>query len=76
MKQFLLLVDEKGAQAIQSLFRQIDIQCLEVQGLAMGTENKFSILATPVLPPVNPVVASPPQPPAPAPTTEETPCTG
>ncbi len=60
MKQFLMLCDENGVQFLRSLIRPETIQFLEIQGMNVGTDNKFNVLVTPVVPPLTPVVGEVP----------------
>lgn len=63
-KQYVLIVDEVGMEALNAFIKIGSIQYLELQGLNLNTENKYNILVTPVLPPLNPATLSPPlQPP-------------
>lgn len=68
-KQYVLVVDEAGMEALNAFIKTGSIQYLELQGLNLNAENKYNILVTPVLPPVNPATFSP----APQPPVEETP---
>lgn len=63
-KQYVLVVDEVGLEALNAFIKTGSIQYLELQGLNLNAENKYNLLVTPVLPPVNPATLSPP-PPAP-----------
>ncbi len=58
MKQYLMICDERGMEILKNAFRQESVQFLEVQGMNMGETNQFSLLVTPVLPPVNRAVIS------------------
>jgi len=60
MKQYLLLCDEAGIDALKAVFRPESVQFLEVQGMGVAAGNQFNILVTPVLPPVNPMPAMQP----------------
>jgi hypothetical protein len=63
MKQYLMLCDENGLQYLRAILRPETIQFLEVQGMNVGTDNKFNVLVTPVLAPVPPVEGQvPPEP--------------
>ena len=64
MKQYLLLCDEAGIEALKAVFRTETIQFLEVQGMGLYQSNKFNILVTPVVAPINQaVIELPEQPP-------------
>ena len=56
-KQFLMLCDETGMEALKNVFRESSVQFLEVQGLSLNNENRLNILVTPVISPVNPAHA-------------------
>lgn len=56
-KQYLLLCDEHGLTVLKHLFKSESLQFLEVQGMNLNAENQYNLLVTPVIPPVNPVVA-------------------
>ena len=69
MKQYLLMCDDSGMQAIKQVCNDT-VQFLEVQGMTMNG-TAVNILVTPILPPVNPMapiaVPNQPVPEAPAP---------
>lgn len=56
-KQYLVLCDELGMTVMKNLFRSEAVQFLEVQGMNLNAENQYNLLVTPVISPVNPVVA-------------------
>ena len=61
-KQYVLVVDEVGMEALNAFIKTGYIKYLEIQGLNLNAENKFNILMTPVLPPVTPAsVIMPPE---------------
>ena len=78
-KQYAIVVDDVGMALLTALMKPGSVQFLELQGLNLNAENKYNILVTPVLPPVNPATFEPaPQPPvdqepAPSPTMDEAP---
>ncbi len=45
-KQYLLMVDDEGKDALEYLFK--GIQLLEVQGMNLNNENKINVLVTPI----------------------------
>jgi hypothetical protein len=49
-KQFLLMVDEMVAQKVRATLTP-EVQFLEVQGMNMQDNNRFSLLVTPLPPP-------------------------
>lgn len=55
-KQYLLLCDEIGMAKLQTVFSESTIQFIEVNGMNFNTDNKFNLLVTPVVPPVNPAI--------------------
>lgn len=57
MKQYLLLCDDDTKVALENVIKGIEF--LEVQGMNLNAENKYNLLVTPVLPPVNPAVFTP-----------------
>jgi hypothetical protein len=56
-KQYLMLCDEDARLQLEKVFKNVEF--LEVQGVNLNAENKFNILVTPVIPPVNPVMMLP-----------------
>ena len=66
-KQYLLSCGDEARVSLEAAIKGVEF--LEVQGLNLNNENKFNLLATPVIPPVNPATLPPqmPIPPAPAP---------
>lgn len=74
-KQYLLICGEEARVALEAAIRGVEF--LEVQGLNLNNENKLNLLATPVIPPVNPAALPPqmPIPPAPEQPVEEAPNT-
>ena len=61
MKQYLLMCDESSMSVLSHILKDNTVQFLEVQGVNLNSENKYNILVTPVIPPVNPVTETPPQ---------------
>ena len=54
MKQYLLLCDEVVRGKLEGCLKGIEF--LEIQGMNLNGENKFQILATPMIPSVMPAL--------------------
>lgn len=55
-KQYLMMVDEAALVKVGAVFS--GIQFIEVQGMDIGSDGRFKIMVTPVIPPL-PGVAVP-----------------
>ncbi len=74
-KQYLMLCDDMGMEALKRVFKECTVQFLEVQGMNLNAENRINLLVTPVLAPVPPAFIPPPVPVQPAPPQGEPPVT-
>jgi hypothetical protein len=65
-KQYLLIVNDCGMEKLKQVLSPT-VEFLEVQGMNMGTDNKYTVLVAPIQPPVNPMplVIESTQPPTP-----------
>jgi len=64
-KQYLWICNDQMRIVLENVIKGIEF--LEIQGLNLNNENKFNLLVTPVIPPVNQAFIQPqmeaPQPP-------------